>query len=106
MSAAGLIAKNWLVLKETDVELHLVSRGAGKTRKVKKMYKGPLTIKTPAGNYRVPVERVGNFRFDSEGFFGDLFGTVVDRLGDLENCTSLDELNKKRRSFGLPEIKK
>lgn len=29
--------KNWLVLKETDEELHLVSRGAGKTRKIKKV---------------------------------------------------------------------
>lgn len=37
MSAAGLIAKNWLVLKETDEELHLVSKGAGVTRKVKKI---------------------------------------------------------------------
>lgn len=37
IAAAGLIAKNWLVLKETDEELHLVSKGAGKTRKVKKV---------------------------------------------------------------------
>lgn len=70
------------------------------------MYKGPLTIKTPAGNYRVPVDRMGNWECKTTGLFGDLRGTVVDRLGELENCTSLDELNKKRRSFGLPEIKK
>lgn len=36
MSAAGLIVKNWLVLKETDEELHLVNRRTGKTRKVRK----------------------------------------------------------------------
>lgn len=70
------------------------------------MYKGPLTIKTPEGNYRVPVDRVGNWEFKSHGLFADLFGTVVDRLGALEECKTLDELNKKRRSFGLPEIKK
>ena len=36
MSAAGLIAKNWYVLKETDEALHLVSKGSGRSRKVYK----------------------------------------------------------------------
>ena len=36
ISAAGLIARNWYVVKETDEELHLVSKGTGKSRKVRK----------------------------------------------------------------------
>ena len=49
MSAAGLIVKNWLVLKETDEELHLVSRGAGKTRKVKKDVQRTVNNKNTRG---------------------------------------------------------
>ena len=37
--AAGLIWQNWLVLSESDEELHIVSRGAGVSRTLKK----PLT---------------------------------------------------------------
>ena len=36
MAAAGLIPRNWYVLKETEEELHLVSKGSGKTRKISK----------------------------------------------------------------------
>ena len=36
ISAAGLIARNWYVLSETDAELHLVSKGTGRSRKVRK----------------------------------------------------------------------
>lgn len=36
ISKAGLIARNWYVLKNTEDELVLVSKGAGKTRKIKK----------------------------------------------------------------------
>ena len=36
MTAAGLISRNWYVLKETEEELHLVSKGSGKTRKISK----------------------------------------------------------------------
>ena len=36
MSAAGLIPRNWYVLKNTEEELVLVSKGAGKTRRIKK----------------------------------------------------------------------
>ena len=36
MSDAGLIAKNWYVLKETDEALHLVSKGSGRSRVIKK----------------------------------------------------------------------
>lgn len=36
MTAAGLIANNWLVMKESDEELLLVSRNSGRFRKIKK----------------------------------------------------------------------
>lgn len=39
ISAAGLIARNWYVLSETDEELHLVSKGTGRSRKVRKEIK-------------------------------------------------------------------
>ena len=45
IAAAGLVVKNWLVLKETDEELHLVSKGTGKTRKVKKSKEKPAKKK-------------------------------------------------------------
>lgn len=33
---AGLVVKNWLVLHDTEKELHLVSRGTGMNRRIKK----------------------------------------------------------------------
>ncbi|WP_167955076.1 DUF6906 family protein [Anaerosporobacter faecicola] len=36
MDKQGLIVKCWLVAKETDTELKLVSRANGKTRTIKK----------------------------------------------------------------------
>lgn len=39
ISAAGLIARNWYVVKETEEELHLVSKGTGRSRKVRKEIK-------------------------------------------------------------------
>lgn len=39
ISAAGLVARNWYVVKETDEELHLVSKGTGRSRKVRKEIK-------------------------------------------------------------------
>ena len=33
---AGLVVKNWLVLRETEEEIHLVSRGTGMNRRIKK----------------------------------------------------------------------
>ena len=36
MSKAGLIPRNWYVLKNTEEELVLVSKGAGKTRRIRK----------------------------------------------------------------------
>lgn len=40
IAEAGLIWKNWLVLAESDTELHIVSRGAGQKRIVKKPLQG------------------------------------------------------------------
>lgn len=39
ITAAGLVARNWYVLSETDTELHLVSKGTGRSRKVRKEIK-------------------------------------------------------------------
>lgn len=36
MSSAGLVANNWLVLRETPGELWLVNRGTGITRRLEK----------------------------------------------------------------------
>lgn len=36
ISTAGLIAKNWHVIKNNDQELVLVSKGSGRTRRIKK----------------------------------------------------------------------
>ncbi len=36
IAAAGLIWSDWLVLSETDEELHIVSRGTGENRTLKK----------------------------------------------------------------------
>ena len=36
ISKAGLVAKSWLVLIDTDTELRLVSKATGKSRTVKK----------------------------------------------------------------------
>lgn len=70
------------------------------------MYQGKIAIKNPAGNYRIPADRMGEFRFGSSKLFQDFFGDIADRIGAYEDCKTLDELNKVRRQFGLPEIKK
>lgn len=36
MLKAGYVVKNWLVLEDTEKELHLVSRGTGVHRRIKK----------------------------------------------------------------------
>lgn len=72
------------------------------------MYKGKVAIKTPAGNYRIPPERIGHFEFISSatGFFQDFKGDLADRIGAYEDCSTLDELNRIRRLYGLKEIKR
>lgn len=40
IAGAGLIWKNWLVLRETPEALHLVSRGAGRSRTIEKPLPG------------------------------------------------------------------
>ena len=46
--AAGLIWQNWLVLSESDEELHIVSRGAGVSRTLKK----PLRVGRPSQRHK------------------------------------------------------
>lgn len=43
MTAAGLIVRNWYVLKETEEELHLINKGSGKIRKIQKNKIEPKT---------------------------------------------------------------
>lgn len=45
---AGLIWSDWLVLSETDEELHIVSRGAGVSRTLKK----PLRVGRPSQRHK------------------------------------------------------
>lgn len=40
MTAAGLVARNWLVLGETDTTLQVVSKATGQCRNVKKLQPG------------------------------------------------------------------
>ena len=44
IASAGLIWKNWLVIKETPEALHIVSRGTGRNRVIKK----PLQVGKPS----------------------------------------------------------
>ncbi len=48
IAAAGLIGQNWLVLSESDEELHIVSRGAGVIRTLKK----PLRVSRPSQRHK------------------------------------------------------
>ncbi len=45
---AGLIWSDWLVLSESDEELHIVSRGAGVIRTLKK----PLRVSRPSQRHK------------------------------------------------------
>lgn len=36
ITAAGLVARNWYVIQNTDTELRLVNKGSGKSRTIKK----------------------------------------------------------------------
>ena len=40
IAEAGLIWKNWLILSETAEELHIISRGSGQSRTLKKPLRG------------------------------------------------------------------
>jgi hypothetical protein len=48
IATAGLIWQNWLVLSESDEELHIVSRGAGVSRTLKK----PLRVSRPSQRHK------------------------------------------------------
>lgn len=71
------------------------------------MYSGRVTIRNPGdGGYRVPAERIGRWQFDGERLFQDLKGDLVDRLGAFEDCKTFEEVNRVRKRYGLPEIKR
>ena len=70
------------------------------------MNNGRMTILMSSGNYRVPNNRIGSFRFEGRSMFQDLYGDVVDRLGAYEDCKTLQDINNLRKKAGLPEIKK
>lgn len=70
------------------------------------MHYGKIATKTTAGNYRIPGERMGSFRFESNKYFQDFYGDIADRVGAYEDCETMEELNRARKKFGLPEIKK
>ena len=48
IAAAGLDWLDWLVLSETDEELHIVSRGTGESRTLKK----PLRVGRPSQRHK------------------------------------------------------
>lgn len=48
IAAAGLIWQNWLVLSESDEELHIVSRGTGENLTLKK----PLRVSRPSQRHK------------------------------------------------------
>lgn len=70
------------------------------------MYYGKIATKTPNGNYRICGDRMGSFRFESNKYFQDFYGDMADRVGTYEDCETMEELNRARKKFGLPEIKK
>lgn len=72
------------------------------------MYQGKIAIKTPAGNYRIASERIGRFRFEpsATGMFQDFLGDLADRIGEYEDCNTIEDMNRVRKKFGLKELKK
>lgn len=71
------------------------------------MHKGKLAVKNPGeGGYRIPAEHLGDVRHSSSELFSAFFGAVVERIGIYEDCKTVEEMNKARRHFGVPEIKK
>lgn len=71
------------------------------------MYKGKIAVKNPGnGGYRIPAEHLGDVNYSSNQLFIAFLGTVTDRIGTYEDCETLEEMNKARKRFGVPEIKK
>lgn len=71
------------------------------------MYKGKIAVKNPGeGGYRIPAEHLGDVRHNSSEMFSAFFGAVTERIGTYEDCETLEEMNKARKRFGVPEIKK
>lgn len=50
-----------------------------------------MTVTNHNGHFRIPVERMGDFRIDQSGISIALFGDVVDRLGAYEDSLTVEE---------------
>ena len=50
-----------------------------------------FTVLNPNGRFRVPAERLGDFRIEQSGLFVAVFGDMVDRLGAYEDLLTLQE---------------
>lgn len=50
-----------------------------------------ITHKNPGKGYRIPVERLGEFRILQCGSTIAMYGDIVDKLGQYEDSLSLSE---------------
>lgn len=67
-----------------------------------------FTIKNPDGSFRIPAERLGEFRIEQSGMFIAMFGDMVDKLGNYEELISLKEAGEyaaKRQDNGFCDHK-
>ena len=55
-----------------------------------------MTLKNPNNQgYRIPMSRAGTLRIESNGRFSDIFGDMVNRLGQFEDLgMEPDEIRK------------
>ena len=58
-----------------------------------------MTQKNPDGvTFRVPLQRGGEFRVMSEKAAQAVFGDIVNRLGEYEECLTIAEAKRMRRN--------
>lgn len=57
-----------------------------------------MTQKNPDGvTYRVPLHKAGEFRVMNERTAQAVFGDIVNRLGEYEDCISIAEAKRAKR---------
>ena len=90
MKTSGLVPENWLVLKEDATELVAVSRGSGRTRRVKKV-KTRYTIKNPGRGtgYRMPLIN-DDLRIQRTPYGDSAYGELPDLIGKMEELMQLE----------------
>ncbi len=90
MQSAGLVPKNWLVLKETTEELIVVNRGSGRTRRVKKVKKG-YTVKNPGRGtgYRLPLNN-DKIRLQRTSYGDAIYGELPDVVAKMEQIMKFE----------------